>query len=307
MAPEVSGAKAHGNNQPKCLSFSQKFTKDHLIAFMTHLKDKGKSCKALRDRIGSIEVFLRSRGLPKFIKKGDLSKVTKKLVDCYTEDEFNRMLAVADEDESFLLQFLPRTGVRKQKAAHMTWDDVKLDEHKVLVTAKPNCRCPNCGPDGFHIKDFEEHEIPDLDDTFVRLLAERKAKSATNVTNLLFGNGAGNPEGGMLFTLKAIGERAGIKCKNCVKAIGKESCKRHAIITHKLRRTFATWHNVLGGVCLPVLKQWLGHSDIETTMRYIATTEMRPGINKENAKKIWSGIKLPPQAETNVVSIRKSA
>ena len=186
----------------------------------------------------------------------------------------------------------------------MTWDDIKLDEHKVLVTAKPNCRCPNCGPDGFHIKDFEEREIPDLDDGFVRWLAERKAKSTTN---LLFANGAGKPYGGMLFTLKAIGERAGIKCKNCVAVNGKVSCKRHAVTTHKFRRTFATWHNVLGGVSLPVLKQWLGHSDIETTMRYIATTEIRPGLNKENTKKTWTGIKLPPQPETNVVSIRKSA
>jgi hypothetical protein len=68
--------------------------------------------------------------------------MTKKLVDCCTEDEFNKIPAVADEDESFLLQFLLHTGVRKQEAADMTWDDVKLDEHKVLVTAKPNCRCP---------------------------------------------------------------------------------------------------------------------------------------------------------------------
>lgn len=56
------------------------------------------------------------QGIPKLMKKGDLPKVTKKIVDCYTEEEVCKMLRVADEDERFLIQFLLATGVRNSLA-----------------------------------------------------------------------------------------------------------------------------------------------------------------------------------------------
>jgi integrase/recombinase XerD len=278
-------------NQTK-KQFIDEITRDTLFFFMAYLKDQGKSPKTLRDRIGSIETFLQRQGIPKLMKKGDLPKVTKKIVDCYTEEEVSRMLAVANEDEQFLIQFLLATGVREQEAAHMTWDDVKIGSRSVRVTAKPDCQCPSCGPDGFNIKDFEEREVPDLDDWFVDALTARKAIATRD---LLFFNRSGNPQGHILYMLKSVGERAGIKCKNCVVRDGKLSCKRHVVNTHKFRRTFATWHHVLGGVSIAILQKWLGHSDVETTMRYIATTEIRPGLNRERAKLTWTGIATKPK------------
>lgn len=272
--------------------YVDEITRDTLFLFMAYLKDNGKSPKTLRDRIGSIETFLQRQGLPKLMKKGDLPKVTRKIVDCYTEEEVTKMLAVADEDERFLIQFLLATGVREQEASHMTWDYVKIGARSVRVTAKPECRCPSCGADGFNIKDFEEREIPDLDDWFIDVLKTRKAAATRD---LLFYNGNGNPEGHFLYKLKSVGKRAGIKCKNCVIRDGKLFCKRHAVNTHKWRRTFATWHHVLGGVSIAILQKWLGHSDVETTMRYIATTEIRPGLNRERTKRTWTGFAAKPK------------
>jgi integrase len=182
--------------------------------------------------------------------------------------------------------------LREQEASHMTWDDVKIGAHSVRVTAKSECRCPSCGADGFNIKDFEEREIPDLDDWFIDVL---KARKAAATCDLLFYNGNGNPEGHFLYKLKRVGKRAGIKCKNCVDRDGKLFCKRHTVNTHKWRRTFATWHHVLGGVSIAILHKWLGHSDVETTMRYIATTEIRPGLNRERTKLTWTGIAAKPK------------
>jgi integrase len=116
------------------VTYLHEITSDVLISFMTYLKDNGKSPKTMRDRVGSIQTFLQARGMKKLEIK--LPKVTKKLVDCYTENEINRMLAVADEDERFLILFLLATGVREQEAAHMTWSDVKLEAHEIHVTAK---------------------------------------------------------------------------------------------------------------------------------------------------------------------------
>jgi integrase len=180
---------------------------------------------------------------------------------------------------------------------------VKIESRSVHVTAKPNCRCPSCGPDGFNIKDFEEREIPDLDEEFVKLL---KARKDTATRDLIFYNGSGNPEGHFLYTLKKVGKRAGIKCKNCATVNGKTTCKRHAVTTHKWRRTFATFHHILGGVSIATLQKWLGHSDVETTMRYIATTDIRPGLNRERTRQTFSGIVRTKTEPKKVVNIRKS-
>jgi integrase/recombinase XerD len=37
---------------------------------------------------------------------------------------------------------------------------------------------------------------------------------------------------------------------------------------HKFRATFATW-SLWAGVDLRTVQQWLGHSDLESTMRYL--------------------------------------
>jgi integrase len=103
--------------------------------------------------------------------------------------------------------------------------------------------------------------------------------------------------------LKKVGKRAGIKCENCkVTADGKVSCKRHIVTTHKWRRTFATWHHVLGGVSVAVLQKWLGHSDIETTMRYIATTEIRSNHTRNLVAQTWAGFDGKPKSKLAVVA-----
>lgn len=77
------------------------------------------------DCLQAIETFRERNGFPRLLKKGDLPKVVKKIVDCYTEEEIENMLAAADEDERFLIHFLLATGVREQEAAHTIWEDIK--------------------------------------------------------------------------------------------------------------------------------------------------------------------------------------
>jgi integrase len=278
--------------------FIDEITRDTLFLFMAYLKDQGRSPKTLRDRLQSIETFRKSFELPPLLKKGDLPKVVKKIVDCYAEQEVQKMLAVADEDERFLILFLLATGVREQEAAHTVWTDIKWAGKVLRVSAKPACHCPHCGPDGFNIKDYEEREIP-LPDWFMAVLKTRK-KTATR--DLIFYNSNGNPQGHFLYTLKSVGKRAGIKCENCKVVGSRLSCKRHAVTTHKWRRTFATWHHVLGGVSVAILQNWLGHSDIETTMRYIATTEIRSQFTRERVAQTWAGFATGPKVKLAVVA-----
>ena len=51
---------------------------------------------------------------------------------------------------------------------------------------------------------------------------------------------------------------------------------------HKFRATFATW-SLWAGVDLRTVQQWLGHSDIESTMRYLKPSrsqQVRAKVNE---------------------------
>jgi integrase len=49
---------------------------------------------------------------------------------------------------------------------------------------------------------------------------------------------------------------------------------------HKFRRTYATLHHE-NGVPIRTLMGWLGHSDLETTIRYLAAAD--PGSQRTRA------------------------
>ena len=118
--------------------YVDEIARDTLFLFMAYLKDNGKSPKTLRDRMGSIETFLQRHGISKLMKKGDLPKVTKKIVDCYTEEEVTNMLVVADEHERFLIQFLLATGVREQERFI---DNYQIKVIRKISTASNSAAC----------------------------------------------------------------------------------------------------------------------------------------------------------------------
>jgi len=74
-----------------------------------------------------------------------------------------------------------------------------------------------------------------------------------------------NPKLDFLDCLKAVVERAGLP------GVWK---------LHKFRATAATWH-LWAGVDLCTVQQWLGHSDMESTMRYL-----KPARDKKVHEKV---------------------
>jgi integrase len=260
-------------------TYMDEITRETLFFFMAFLKNEGKSPKTIRCRLSTIETFRVKQGFPRLLMKGDLPRSTKKLKkDCYTVAEVDSLMAAADPDERFLLQFLLATGTREQEAAHTYWEDIDFKRKELRITAKPEL--------GWTLKDFEERIVPGLPEWF---MAEAKARKGTG---LIFKNREGRPEGHMLHTIQSIALRAVLNCGKCVAANGVDTCATKPMCrkfgTHKFRRTFATWHNALGGVRLSVIQEWMGHSDIQTTMIYIANTEIIPGGTAEKAAQTWA-------------------
>ena len=96
-------------------------------------------------------------------------------------------------------------------------------------------------------------------------------------SSLLFPNQLGQPEGHFLSKLKTQALRAGLNCGHCVNkrghtCKGKPVCSRWSL--HKFRRTFASWHHD-SGISARTLQAWLGHSSLDTTLRYLKVADLR--------------------------------
>lgn len=236
-----------------------------LIAYMAALRDHGLSDRTIFNRMSTVLTFLRSFGVEGLLSRRDLPRYTQKSVDAYSEAEIAQLLRASNEKSRMIFGFFLATGCREQEVAYMTWNDVDFEQKIVRVTAKPQW---NWKP-----KDCEERCVP-IPEWLVNKLAQLKSKSANS---LLFPNQLGRPEGHFLAKLKTLALHAGLNCGHCVNKRG-QACKDkpvcHRFSLHKFRRTFATMHHE-SGVSARTLQAWLGHSNLETTLRYLRVADLR--------------------------------
>jgi integrase/recombinase XerD len=104
---------------------------------------------------------------------------------------------------------------------------------------------------GFSPKSYKEREVP-IPAKLVKALKGWRAEDKT--CDLLFPTAKSRPKLDFLDCLKACAVRAKLN--------------KQAFWLHKFRATFATW-SLWAGVDLRTVQQWLGHSDMESTMRYL--------------------------------------
>src|SRR6266404_3479668 len=140
---------------------------------------------------------------------------------------------------------------------HCSWSDVSLSRSTITVRYKKEY--------GFSPKNYKEREIP----IPARLVASlrQKAKSKAGDCALVFPTAGCKPKLNFLDDLKAVAERAKLNPDD--------------FWLHKFRATFATW-SLWAGVDLRTVQQWLGHSDMESTMRYLKPSRSQHVRNKVN-------------------------
>jgi integrase/recombinase XerD len=149
------------------------------------------------------------------------------------------------------------TGMREQEVMHCGWPDVSLTRNTVTVRYKSEY--------GFSPKNYREREIP-IPAKLVKRLKAWKAKS-DKACGLVFPTAGCKPKLNFLDCLKAVAERAKLDKEN--------------FWLHKFRATFATW-SLWAGVDLRTVQQWLGHSDMESTMRYLKPSRSQQVREKVN-------------------------
>jgi integrase len=190
--------------------------------------------------------FLKAQGITGLAKKRDWPKYVQKEPKKYEDEELNKFFAACEEEERIFFEFCLMTGFRKKEVTFCYWSDVDLKNGVVRVTAKPE--------HGFRPKDWEEREVPIPDMLIDSLKGWAKSQ---NGSPFVFPTRTGTPRKHrtqLLDLCKSIAKRAGLDPED--------------FFLHKFRATFATKH-LQAGVDLRTVQMWLGHKDLESTMRYL--------------------------------------
>jgi integrase/recombinase XerD len=243
--------------------YLQDINRDDCLSLMRHLYSIGNEARTVFNRMGIVEQLLRLHGITGLLKRRDKPKYVANIREMYQPEDLQALFKACDRDERVLYMFFLLTGERDKEVRHTSWDDIDFTRKCVRVTAKKHL--------GFKPKDKEEREIP-VPSLLLTALKEYKARQAgSNPHHLVFPTANGRPDRKFENKLKRIACRNDLNCGHCESRHGNKCsegphCQKWYL--HKFRHTFATT-SLEHGVSIRTLQEWLGHSDLESTMIYL--------------------------------------
>ncbi len=218
--------------------------------------EKEQAASTVNHKFGIVISFLKAHGIRGLVEKNDWPRFTQQEPEIYEEEELAELFAACHPDERLWFEFFLMTGMREQEVMFTYWGNVNFAASTVSVTHKPDL--------GWTPKVYKEREIP-IPEKLTKSLKALKAKTAKGCS-LLFPTSGCKPKHDFLDSLKAVAKRAELEKEN--------------FWLHKFRSTFAT-RCLWAGVDLRTVQLWLGHSDIESTMRYL-----KPSRSKRTREKV---------------------
>ena len=243
--------------------FLEEIDRKDLLKFAAFLRDdKDQAPRSCWNKFANVMSFLKANGIRGLVKKTDWPRYTEEEPEIYEQEELDALFKGCDARERLWFEFFLMTGMREQEVMYTYWSDINLKHAIVRVTHKPDR--------GWTPKAYKEREIP-IPSNLADSLKALKAK-ANKACNLVFPTAGCNPKLNFLDDLKAVAERAKLTKEN--------------FWLHKFRATFAT-RCLWAGVDLRTVQQWLGHSAMESTMRYL-----KPARNeavREKVNQIFGG------------------
>jgi integrase/recombinase XerD len=232
-------------------------TRKDLLMFAAFLRDeKEQSPRSAYNKFENVMTFLKAQGIRGIVGKNDWPRFTETEPEVYEREELAKLFKVCDAEERLWFEFFLMTGFREQEVIYCTWPDVNVSRCTVTVRHKPEY---NWTP-----KAYKEREVP-IPTKLIAALKKRKTKAGDCA--LVFPTAGCRPKLDFLDCLKGVAQRAKLKPE--------------AFWLHKFRATFATW-SLWAGVDLRTVQQWLGHSDMESTMRYLKPSRSAQTRDKVN-------------------------
>jgi integrase len=252
-------------------TFVDSIDRKDLLAFKTYLSDeKDQSDRSVWNKFAAVMGFLKSvgrTGKAMGVVKHDWPEYDEETPDVYKDSELEKFYAACDADEERWFRFFELTGMREGEVQHCQWSWIDMDER--TITVQPNKR-QNWRP-----KKNKTRNIP-MSGALYDLLKEWRKKTADSTCDLVFPTSGCNVKLDFLDCLKTIAKRAGLFCGKC-DGCKNDNCENWFL--HKFRSTFGT--KVLRKTDVRTAMEWLGHTDMESTMRYL-----RPAEGKDAQKKM---------------------
>jgi integrase/recombinase XerD len=217
-----------------------------LLQFTAFLRDSKKlQPRSVYNKFESIMSFLKTNGIRGLLGKNDWPRYVEEEPEIYEREDLNKFFAACNEDERLWFEFFLMTGLREQEVMYCTWSEVNLIRGTVTVRYKAEF--------GFSPKAYKGREVP-IPDGLIKSLKKRKATANSVDCPLLFPTSGCRPKLDFLDACKDIAKRAKLNPGH--------------FYLHKFRATFATWA-LWSGVDLRTVQQWMGHTDLESTLRYL--------------------------------------
>jgi integrase/recombinase XerD len=252
-----------------------------LMNFTADLKSDGLGDRTIYNKFELLMTFLKANKIPRLVSAKDWPRFTEQEVDIYEVEELTRLFAHCNQAERVLFRFFLGSAGREQEVAFTAWQNLDLKNGLWHMRAKPEL--------GFKPKDYEERTVP-LPDWLVEDLKTWRKRHGRSY--LIFPHDSGDAEGHMLRTLKQIALKAKLNCGHCTNRKGL-SCRRHPVCgrwyLHKFRATAATtW--LQNDIDIRTVQTWLGHSDMESTLRYLKAASARKPIVREKVNAAFASM-----------------
>jgi integrase len=231
-------------------------------------KRTGDAKHTMRNRLRNLTVFFNTFHVKNPLSMQKLAKPMKSRPTRYSIEFINTLLGVATENEKDLIHFFLNTGFRDEEAAFSKYSDIDFKDGTINVHAKPEFDwTPKDG-------EAREQDIV-LQDKFIKRMKARKERTNRKDSDLIFTQETQEkPDMHLIRIVQNVAERAGITGKR--------------ITLHAFRRTFGSI--VCKQYGIEQARIWLGHSDIETTQRYIAAEEMTTEASRKLVADMFAGV-----------------
>jgi integrase/recombinase XerD len=224
--------------------FVEDIDRKDMLRFSAFLRDeKDQSPRSVYNKFESMMAFLKLQGVRGLVGKTDWPRFTEESPEVYEREEISRFLDACEPNERLWFEFFLMTGMREQEVMYTYWSDINFAKCTVKVSHKPDR--------DWTPKAYKEREIPVPESLIVSL---KRLKTGHGNCNLVFATSGCKPKKDFLDCCKTIAKRAKLNPET--------------FWLHKFRATFATW-TLWKQVDLRTVQSYLGHSDIESTMRYL--------------------------------------
>jgi len=224
--------------------FVEDIDRKDMLRFSAFLRDeKDQSPRSVYNKFESMMAFLKLQGVRGLVGKTDWPRFTEESPEVYEREEISKFLDACEPNERLWFEFFLMTGMREQEVMYTYWSDINFAKCTVKVSHKPDR--------DWTPKAYKGREIPVPESLIASL---KRLKTGHGNCNLVFATSGCKPKKDFLDCCKTIAKRAKLNPET--------------FWLHKFRATFATW-TLWKQVDLRTVQSYLGHSDIESTMRYL--------------------------------------